>query len=106
MLADPASVGGVGGSATYYREPAKIIFTHENGAEDDHDFVLDIAKPNERVLLASYGSGAGSDGFVYRVTEKIKKARSLAPYTRDMLDNNKIYVDYGTTLSFARRSGK
>lgn len=33
--------------------------------------VLEKSKPNDLVLMTSYGSGAGSDSFVFRVTEKI-----------------------------------
>ncbi len=68
--------------------------------------ILDVANPGDRIFMVSYGSGSGSDGFVYRVTEKIGKVRSLAPYTRDMLDNNKIYVDYGTYAKFRKKIRK
>jgi len=30
----------------------------------------------------------------------MKKVQDLAPKTRDMLDNNKIYLDYGTYAKF------
>jgi hydroxymethylglutaryl-CoA synthase len=33
--------------------------------------VLDIARPGQKIFIVSYGSGAGSDGFVWQVTEKI-----------------------------------
>ena len=67
---------------------------------------LDIAKPGDKILLVSYGSGAGSDGFVLRVTERIDEVRSLAPKTRDMLDKNKNYIDYGVYAKYRRKIRK
>jgi hydroxymethylglutaryl-CoA synthase len=34
--------------------------------------VLDVAKPKEKILVVSYGSGAGSDAFVFETTKLIK----------------------------------
>jgi hydroxymethylglutaryl-CoA synthase len=65
--------------------------------------ILDIAKPGELVLLTSFGSGAGSDSFVFRVTDRIEAVQDLAPKTRQQLDENKIYLDYGT---YAKLRGK
>jgi len=65
--------------------------------------ILDAAKPGDRILMVSYGSGSGSDGFVWTVTERIDEVRALAPHTRVQLDNNKIFVDYGT---YAKLRGK
>lgn len=61
---------------------------------------LDIAKPKDLILLVSYGSGAGSDSFIFEVTDRIEEIRDLAPKTRYQLDNNQIYVDYGTYAKF------
>ena len=36
---------GVGGVALYYTTPAKIIFQHEDGRLESHDFQLLVAKP-------------------------------------------------------------
>ena len=65
--------------------------------------ILDIAKPGDRILMVSYGSGSGSDGFVWTVTERIDEVRALAPHTRTQLEQAKIYVDYGT---YAKLRGK
>jgi hydroxymethylglutaryl-CoA synthase len=65
--------------------------------------VLDKAKKGDRILMVSYGSGAGSDGFVWTVTERIDAVRGLAPGTRAQLDNDKQYIQYGT---YAKLRGK
>jgi hydroxymethylglutaryl-CoA synthase len=65
--------------------------------------ILDVAKPGDLVLLTSFGSGAGSDSFVFRVKDRVAEVQELAPKTRPQLDENKIYVDYGT---YAKLRGK
>ncbi len=67
---------------------------------------LDIAEPGDMILTISYGSGAGSDGFVIRVTDRINEVRDLAPKTRDLLDNNKNYIDYGVYAKYRRKIRK
>jgi hydroxymethylglutaryl-CoA synthase len=61
---------------------------------------LDISKPGDKILMVSYGSGAGSDGFIYEVTDRINDVRDKAIRTRFMLDNNKKYIEYGTYAKF------
>jgi hypothetical protein len=39
---------GVGGAATYYITPAKLIFEHDDGTLESHDFILAIAKPAKK----------------------------------------------------------
>jgi len=58
--------------------------------------VLDEAKPGDRILLTSYGSGAGSDGFDMTVTDEIEHlARHNAPSIQQLVAQ-KSYIDYGT----------
>lgn len=52
--------------------------------------VLDQAKPNQKIVVASYGSGAGSDAFVFETTEHItayqrKQSVKLKDLTQQML---------------------
>jgi len=64
---------------------------------------LDIAKPGDMILMVSYGSGAGSDGFVWRVTERINEVRDAAVRTTKLLDENQFYVDYGTYAKYRHK---
>ncbi len=64
--------------------------------------ILDVAQPGDRILMVSYGSGAGSDAFDIRVTERITEIQKLAPTTRDYI-NRRTPVDYAT---YARYRGK
>ncbi|MBI4008690.1 hydroxymethylglutaryl-CoA synthase [Candidatus Roizmanbacteria bacterium] len=57
---------------------------------------LEVAKPGEMIFLASYGSGAGSDAFIFRVNKTIEKRRRM--FRRQM--EEKIYIDYPTYLKF------
>ena len=64
--------------------------------------ILDIAKPGERILMVSYGSGAGSDALDLTVTEKIKVRRGLARTTMSYVER-RVEIDYAT---YARYRGK
>ena len=57
--------------------------------------ILDEAKPGDRLLLASFGSGAGSDAFSFVVTDKIEGVRNLATATKTYLKRRK-KINYAT----------
>lgn len=61
---------------------------------------LDVCKPGDMVFMCSYGSGAGSDAFIWKVTDRINEVRDKAVHTRKLLEQNLIYVDYGTYAKF------
>jgi hydroxymethylglutaryl-CoA synthase len=64
--------------------------------------VLDTALPGQKILLVSYGSGAGSDAFLIKVTEAITERQGLAPKTRQYIDR-RTEIDYAM---YARYRGK
>jgi hydroxymethylglutaryl-CoA synthase len=65
--------------------------------------VLDVAKPGNRILMCSYGSGSGSDSFILTVTDRILEVQDKAVKTRDMLDKNQIYLEYGAYAKFRHK---
>ena len=62
--------------------------------------VLDQARPGERILAVSYGSGAGSDAISLLVRDTIEEKRNSSK----VLDyvNKKIIIDYSTYAKFRR----
>jgi hydroxymethylglutaryl-CoA synthase len=61
--------------------------------------VLDQAQPGDRLLLVSFGSGAGSDAISLRVTARIAERRDRAPRTRVYVERRK-EIDYGTYVRY------
>ena len=64
--------------------------------------ILDVAQPGERILLVSFGSGAGSDAFGITVTDAIRERRDRAPFTQDYIAR-RTQIDYA---EYARMRGK
>ncbi len=60
--------------------------------------VLDVAKPDERILVASYGSGAGSDSYSLITTKQILEKRERQKMTVEYQSSNPFleYIDYTT----------
>lgn len=64
--------------------------------------VLDHAKPGARILMTSYGSGAGSDSFAFTVTERIQEVKKKAR-TTDWYLKHKTNVSYVTYLQLKEK---
>ena len=64
--------------------------------------ILDIAQPGDRILLVSYGSGAGSDAISIHTTEALLERRDRAAFTQDYI-TRRTEIDYAT---YARYRGK
>ncbi len=64
--------------------------------------ILDQAKSGARILMTSFGSGAGSDAFSITVTDGIEEVRGKAPTIAKLLKNPK-YIDYAL---YAKHKGK
>lgn len=64
--------------------------------------ILDVAEPGDRILMVSYGSGAGSDAFSLQATELLSARRSAATDTLTYV-RRRTEIDYAT---YARLRGK
>ena len=64
--------------------------------------ILDQARAGDRVLLVSFGSGAGSDAFSLRVTDRLAERRVRAPYTRAYVER-RTEIDYGTYVRYRKK---
>jgi hydroxymethylglutaryl-CoA synthase len=64
--------------------------------------ILDIAEPGDRILMVSYGSGAGSDAFSLRATDALPSRRAAAKDTQSYV-KRRTEIDYAT---YARFRGK
>jgi len=103
----PMRIGKMLGFSREQIEPGwlvpKLGNTYSGSSPMGLTAILDIAQPRDKILMVSYGSGAGSDGFIYTVTDRINEVRDLAPRTWSQLNDNKKYLDYGT---YAKYRGK
>ncbi len=64
--------------------------------------VLDMAEPGQKILVTSFGSGAGSDAFSLIVEDAIEEKRALAPGVEDYI-SRKVYIDYATYVKLRRK---
>lgn len=61
--------------------------------------ILDVAQPGDRILMTSFGSGAGSDAFSLRVTDALFERRDRAISTAAYIAR-RTEIDYGTYVRF------
>ena len=61
--------------------------------------ILDIAEADQRILMISYGSGAGSDAFDLRATERVKRRPRDVYRTADYL-SRRSPIDYATYVRY------
>ena len=64
--------------------------------------VLDVAKPGARILLCSFGSGAGSDAFIIETQERLIERRKMGVPVRELIENC-TRIDYGMYTKFREK---
>ncbi|VVC03048.1 Hydroxymethylglutaryl-CoA synthase [Candidatus Burarchaeum australiense] len=63
---------------------------------------LDVAKPGQHILVTSFGSGAGSDSFLIKVTDAIEAKRPRSVMLSTYIDKRE-YLDYGLYVKFRKK---
>ncbi|UCC12058.1 MAG: hydroxymethylglutaryl-CoA synthase [candidate division WOR-3 bacterium] len=103
----PLTAGKKLGFRKEQMEPGWIVplmgNTYSGSSPTGFSATLDVAKPGDLILLVSFGSGAGSDAFIFKVTERINEVRNKAITVKELLEQNRIYLDYG---QYAKYRGK
>lgn len=59
--------------------------------------VLDLAKPHQKIFMVSYGSGAGSDAFIWETTDELAKIQKEKVNHQQAVHDQilkKTYIDY------------
>jgi hydroxymethylglutaryl-CoA synthase len=64
--------------------------------------VLDVAKPGDKILLASFGSGAGSDAFIIEAQDALPEKRRLGVPVRELIENA-MRIDYALYTKFREK---
>jgi len=64
--------------------------------------ILDQAKPGDRILMVSFGSGAGSDAFSITVTGKIAERQKRATATREYVAR-RVPIDYAMYTRYRKK---
>ncbi len=64
--------------------------------------VLDQARPGDRILLVSFGSGAGSDAISLRATEAILERQGLARLTQWYVER-RVEIDYAMYVRYRKK---
>lgn len=59
--------------------------------------VLDIAKPGEKIFFVSYGSGAGSDGFIFETTKYVHRKQQKTTSVTKRIEQKR-YISYAQYL--------
>ncbi len=102
----PLKVGGELGFSREKLEAGLLVpligNTYSGAAIIGLTAILDVAMPGDRILMVSFGSGAGSDAMAIRVKDSIETRRDNAPKTQDYI-NRRSEIDYAT---YARMRGK
>jgi hydroxymethylglutaryl-CoA synthase len=99
----PQRAAGMLGFSMEQIEPGLLVpvigNTYAGAAMIGLTATLDVAQPGDRILMVSFGSGAGSDAFDILVTDKISERRERAAKTQDYIAR-RTEIDYASYVRF------
>ena len=103
----PLTVGKKLGFTDEQMKPGWIVNlmgnTYSGSSPTGLSATLDVVEPGDLIFMVSFGSGAGSDAFIFKATEKIKEVQDKAVKVREMLAEDPIYLDYGQYAKFREK---
>jgi len=79
-----------------------IVNTYAGAAIIGLTAILDIAQAGDRILMVSFGSGAGSDAFDIVVTDKLAERRDRATKTQAYIAR-RTEIDYATYVRYRKK---
>jgi len=99
----PQRVAGLLGFSLEQIEPGLLVpvigNTYAGAAMIGLTGTLDVAQAGDRILMVSFGSGAGSDAFDILVTDKIVERRDRAMKTQEYIAR-RTEIDYASYVRF------
>jgi hydroxymethylglutaryl-CoA synthase len=103
----PLAVGGQLGFTREQLETGWVVptmgNTYSGSSPTGLAAILDVADPDDLILITSFGSGAGSDSFALRATDLLPERRGRAQAVRAMLDGEHRYVTYGQYAKYREK---
>jgi hydroxymethylglutaryl-CoA synthase len=68
--------------------------------------VLDIAKPGEKIFMASYGSGAGSDAFAWETTSLLPRVQKIRERCQELVTQEILKKQYVNYVEYLKKTHK
>ena len=68
--------------------------------------VLDIAKPGEKIFMVSYGSGAGSDAFIWETTPLLPRAQRIRGKRQELVTQQIVKKQYVNYVEYLKQTHK
>ena len=68
--------------------------------------VLDIAKPGQKIFMVSYGSGAGSDAFVWETTKELVRHQEMNVRYRNTIQQQIEHTAYISYVQYLKQTHK